>query len=104
MLGPNAVSTPSPASSTARGDLDGRQILRQRALLERLARRLGRLLGRRAAVQQRGRLGREHLLGLVDLRALPSAASRAISSIGRVVKSLRKRPTSASSVLRQNCQ
>ena len=33
-----------------------------------------------------------------------SASSLAISPIGSVVNSLRKRPTSASSVLRQNCQ
>ena len=68
--GPNAVSTPSPASSTARGTSHGRQTLGERALLEGLARRLGRRCGGFAAVQERRRLGRQHLLRLVDLGAV----------------------------------
>jgi hypothetical protein len=51
------------------GDRDGRQIVRNRAFLEGLARGFGGFLGSRPAVQQRCRLGWPNLLGLVDLRA-----------------------------------
>ncbi len=51
-------------------DLDRRQRLRERAFLEGAARGLGGFVGGGAAVHQRGRLGRQHLLGLVDLLAL----------------------------------
>src|SRR5262249_70559 len=50
--------------------LDGRQAGGERAFLEGLARGRGRGLGGRAAVQERGRLGGEDLLRLVDLAAL----------------------------------
>ena len=73
-----ALSTPRPASSSARGDFDRRQAFGERAFLESLARGVGGLLGGVAAVQQRGRFGGEHLLRLVDLAAL--AAPRAARS------------------------
>ena len=80
----NAVSTPRPAVQLAARNFDRRQALGERAFLESLLRGLGGLVGGVAAVQQRGRLGRQHLLGLVDLRrpaaprasrSRPSAAS-----------------------------
>ena len=57
-------------------DLDGRQRFRERAFLESAARGLGRLIGRRAAMHQRGRLGGENLLRLVDLGALERRETR----------------------------
>ena len=47
-----------------------RQVFRDRAFLKSLPRGFGGRVGGIAAVQQRGRLGRQHLLGLVDLAAL----------------------------------
>ena len=51
------------------GDIDGRQRLGDRAFLEGAARRLRRFVGGGAAVEEGGRFGGEHLLGLVDLGA-----------------------------------
>ena len=53
-----------------RRDFHRRQAFRDRALLEGLPRGFGGGVGCVAAVQQRGRLRRQHLLGLVDLGAL----------------------------------
>ncbi len=75
------------------------------AFLERPPRGLRRLARRLGAVGEACSLGRQRLLGLVDLRAAESTlSSRAISSTGRSVNRRMKRPTSSSSVLRQNCQ
>jgi hypothetical protein len=98
-----ASSTPSRRLELGARNLDGRQALGERAFLEGLRAVSAALLARRAAVQQRGRLGREHLLGLVDLGALQRREPRDLVQ-RQVVNSFRKRPTSASSVLRQNCQ
>ena len=54
---------------SARRYVDARQARAEPAFLEGRARRGGGLISRGAAVDQRGRLGREHLLGLVDLGA-----------------------------------
>ena len=62
-----------------------------------------RLLGGLAAVASAVASVARTLLGLVQLGTL-QRSSRAISSSGSSVNSRRKRPTSASSVLRQNCQ
>ena len=84
-------------------DLERRKIGRERAFLERLARGFVRRERRLAAMTERGRLGRENLLRVVELRALERFEPRDLV-LGSSVKRRRKRPTSPSSVLRQNCQ
>ena len=83
--------------------IDRRQALGELLLLESLARGGGGGLGRRAPVQERGRLVGQRLLRFVDLGALEAFEPADLVS-GRSVNSLRNRPTSASSALRQNCQ
>ncbi len=82
-------------------DLHGRQVLGQRAFLEGLACRVGGVVGRGAAVHQRGRWSiLQRLLGLdADLEP-GERPGDPISPSGSLVNSLRKRATSPSSVLR----
>ena len=93
-----------PASSSARGDLDHRQIARRcRPRRRRAARSRPRPRRRRAPWQSAvASVASTFFASLISLPS--SASSRAISSSGRSVNRRRKRPTSASSVLRQNCQ
>ena len=65
-----------PRRDFRRAHLDLRQGQRQRAFLEGGLRGGGGLLGGLAPMHQRGRLGRQGLLGLVDLRALQRAEPR----------------------------
>ena len=104
---------PASCSSSKAGDaggeprarhVDGGQRVGLGAFLEGAARGLGGLLGRRLAVRQRGDLGGEDLLGLVDLLALQRLEPRDLVERQIGEESCRKRPTSASSVLRQYCQ
>ncbi len=64
---------PEPALELGARDLDRRQRFRQTAFLERPPRGLGGLGGGGTAVQERGRLGRQHLLGFVELVTLERA-------------------------------
>ena len=84
-------------------DIDGGQRVGGLALLKGAAGGLGGLQGGRLSVAQLGRLGGEDLLGFVDLRAAELFQPRDFVQ-RQVGEQGMKRPTSASSVFRQNCQ
>ena len=85
------------------GQTDAGQARGILAVLEGAPGRVGRIAGRLLAMRQPGRFRRKDPLRLVDLRSLQLAETLASSS-GSSVNSRRKRATSSSSVLRQNCQ
>src|SRR3981081_1666255 len=88
-----------------RRDLDGGQAGGERAFLEGLPRRrLGGLRRPPALGQSGGPRGAARPCWAVLISWAAGAASLAISGSGSSVKSLRKRTTSPSSLLRQYCQ